>query len=62
MDLNSSFSHLTPENGCKAQQPKRRDIPLQQDKDKSPKIPPQKTTIPSSKNLRKKTSLVNKMK
>ena len=51
---NNSFTHLTPEDGCEVQQPKRSDIPSQQDEDKSPKIPLQKTTIPSSKNLGKK--------
>ena len=53
MDLNSSFSHLTPEDGCKAQRPKRRDILSQQDEDKSPNKSLY-NTIPSSKNLRQK--------
>ena len=53
MVLNNYFTHLTPEDGCEAQQPKRSDIPLHQDEDKSPKIPPQNINIPSSKNLRK---------
>ena len=53
MVLNNSFTHLTPEDGCEAQQPKRSDIPSHQDEDKSPKIPTQNINIPSSKNLRK---------
>ena len=52
MVLNNYFTHLTSEDGCEVQQPKRSDIPSQQDKEKSPKIPPQKTTIPSSKKNR----------
>ena len=53
MDLNSSFTHLTPEDGCKVQQSKRFDITTQQDEDKSPNIPLH-NTISSSKNLRQK--------
>ena len=37
MVLNNSFTHLTPKDGCEVQQPKRSDIPSQQDEDKSPK-------------------------
>ena len=51
MVSNNSFTHLTPEDGCEVQQPKRSDIPSQQDEDKSPKTPPH-NTIPSSNNLR----------
>ena len=39
MVLNNSFIHLTPEDGCEVQQPKRSNIPSQQDEDKSPKTP-----------------------
>ena len=53
MDLNSFFTHLTPEDGCKEQQPKRRDILSQQDEDKSPNTPLH-NIIPSSKNIRQK--------
>ena len=39
MEMNSSFAQ-TPEDGCKAQQPKRRDTLSLQDEDKNPNISP----------------------
>ena len=53
MEPTSSFPQITPEDGCKAQQPKRRDISSHQDEDKSP-TNSLYNTIPSSTNLRKK--------
>ena len=55
MEPTSTLFQPTPEDGCKAQQPKRCEFPSQQDEEKSPNNSFY-NSIPSSTNLRKKVN------